>query len=220
MIRLYCSGAREIYDPAGHGDIQLARGIGVDHGRGPDAVFESCFVEIVGQTDHLERLRDLPAPSRIDEKRLRAVGELLLHQGIVAEMNRHILWLGTGSVHVDHVEALLEAQRFDKALPAAGPPPAQGIGDIWTARAGHEQCDPRLEDLLVRRIGSAKSDATWCRRECSGDHVASDTDHLRVVVTQSTRGTEDRPRLVQKNADAKVFKHAKRSVVHRGDLVR
>ncbi len=69
------------------------------------------------------------------------------------------------------------------------------------------------------RVSGSQADATWCRSEGGRDNVAPYPDHLAVVVTACACRAEDRPRLVQQNADPEVLQHAERGVVHRRDFV-
>jgi hypothetical protein len=55
--------------------------------------------------------------------------------------------------------------------------------------------------------------------QCRHHNLAPDADHLAVVVHQSPAGAEDRPRLGQKDAKAKVFQHPQRCVMHHSDFI-
>ena len=71
----------------------------------------------------------------------------------------------------------------------------------------------------MRGVGGAEADAARRGGKCRNHHVAPDADHPAFVVDQSARAAEDRPRLVEQDADAEGFEHAQRCFVHRGDFI-
>ena len=205
---------RKINDPLRHRDVQLPGRVGVDHGIGPDPRVPIRFRQIQPQPDHRQTLRNLPPAPRIDEHRLVGPGDLRPHHRIMPQAGWHILRLDRWAQNMDHVETLLQRQRFFIVAQRPRPAPARKVGGIGAARPRPEQQLPRRIIALTPRIRRPHPPATWGGRQGRADDVAADEHH---IVHHPRPGSgKQTPRFGQQDLHPLALQHAQGGVMQGG----
>ena len=211
--------AGKVDDALGHRLVDLARRVGVDDGGRPDLIAELLLRQPHGEADHGKAVLHLPAPARIDEKRLVGQGQLAPHHRVMAQMGGNVLRFGRRADLVDHVEALMQLQRLFIGFQRSGTAAPDAVGRVGAAGAGRK--DQRAVLIAQRAVGVRGVEADGGRGRCQGPghDLAPDADHFGRLIDMRATGRVDLPRLGQQDLEPEILQQFQGHLVNGADRV-
>jgi hypothetical protein len=184
-------------------------------GGGPEGLgFESAR-----QPQHLEAVKRLTLPARVDEGHLVGQGQLDAHRHQMALRDRNILRLdGRGQFGQD-LEALLQLGCFDEIGQRSRPAPPLKVGDIRAAGPGAEKHTVATDRHVAPRPAAGNGEMRRRGLQRLRHQTPVDADHLAGVVYPRPGFTEPPPSVAMEHPDAQLLQHPQSGVVDRGHLI-